>query len=652
MLIASRVIDRHSELSGLTSDDHSQYVHTTIQRTVTSCPIFSSNGYGQAMILKRIVGQTANLLNIYDEGIGLLASLDKDGNWTAASFTGSIASSNLTGTIDSARLPTSVVYTTSSNTFTVGNQKITIDDNTKKGLTIKAAALQGVNNFEIVDSSDVNIFSIGSKGAVILRTDSLANLFTIRNSANTTYIKFDNSNNDTTPQGRLTLYSGSSQKLSLYTDGTDNFLRSDGSLKFNIDGTVRAILDSSGTFYAATLDDVGAGILYSNTNFTVNGSLVANTLSVGTTTINGTDTADNAYVVSIGGSTISITDQVAATTLSYVPYTGVFTAPHFAGDGASLTGIIPTQTGNNGKFLTTNGSALSWGTVTSNPGTVTSVSVVSANGFAGTVATDTSTPAITLSTSITGILKGNGTAISAASSGSDYEVPITFSTGLTRTINTVAVNTSQNIATLSNLTSDGFVKTSSSNGTLTIDASTYLTANQSITLSGQASGSGSTSISVTLDNASVIGKVLTGYTSGAGTVAATDTILQAIQKLNGNNYETIAITFDGGGSVLSGASTIYRQVQSAGTIVGWTLLADQLGSLVITVKSCTYENFPTTGSITGANDPTLSSVQKNTDSTLTSWTPAITTDDILEFAISGTPVSVTKATLLLKVRRA
>lgn len=48
-------------------------------------------------------------------------------------------------------------------------------------------------------------------------------------------------------------------------------------------------------------------------------------------------------------------------------------------------------------------------------GTVTSVSVVSANGFAGTVATATTTPAITLTTTITGILSGNGTAISAAS---------------------------------------------------------------------------------------------------------------------------------------------------------------------------------------------------------------------------------------------
>ena len=54
-------------------------------------------------------------------------------------------------------------------------------------------------------------------------------------------------------------------------------------------------------------------------------------------------------------------------------------------------------------------------------GTVTSVSVVSANGFAGTVTTATTTPAITISTSITGVLKGNGTAISAATVNVDYQ---------------------------------------------------------------------------------------------------------------------------------------------------------------------------------------------------------------------------------------
>jgi hypothetical protein len=54
----------------------------------------------------------------------------------------------------------------------------------------------------------------------------------------------------------------------------------------------------------------------------------------------------------------------------------------------------------------------------------------------------------------------------------------------------------------------------------------------SVAMSGEASLSNAGAI--TLDNASVIGKVLTGFTSGAGTVAATDTILEAIQKLDGN----------------------------------------------------------------------------------------------------------------------
>jgi len=55
-------------------------------------------------------------------------------------------------------------------------------------------------------------------------------------------------------------------------------------------------------------------------------------------------------------------------------------------------------------------------------GVVTAVSVASANGFAGTSSGGT-TPALTLTTSITGVLKGNGTAISAATAGTDYLAP-------------------------------------------------------------------------------------------------------------------------------------------------------------------------------------------------------------------------------------
>jgi len=81
-----------------------------------------------------------------------------------------------------------------------------------------------------------------------------------------------------------------------------------------------------------------------------------------------------------------------------------------------------------GQVLTSGGAgAPTW--ATDGGGTVTSVSVVSANGLAGTVATATTTPAITLSTTVTGLLKGNGTAISAAVSGTDY-APATSGTSI------------------------------------------------------------------------------------------------------------------------------------------------------------------------------------------------------------------------------
>lgn len=53
-------------------------------------------------------------------------------------------------------------------------------------------------------------------------------------------------------------------------------------------------------------------------------------------------------------------------------------------------------------------------------------------------------------------------------------------------------------------------------------------------LTGEVSASGPGSAAATLSNAAVIGKVLTGYSAGAGVVAATDSILEAIQKLDGN----------------------------------------------------------------------------------------------------------------------
>ena len=99
------------------------------------------------------------------------------------------------------------------------------------------------------------------------------------------------------------------------------------------------------------------------------------------------------------------------------------------GGGAGASPVA-TAAGTTGQVLTaTTGGAPTWASPATS-GTVTSVSVVSANGFAGTVATATTTPAITLTTTVTGLLKGNGTAISAAVANTDY-VPL--STVITKT---------------------------------------------------------------------------------------------------------------------------------------------------------------------------------------------------------------------------
>lgn len=108
-------------------------------------------------------------------------------------------------------------------------------------------------------------------------------------------------------------------------------------------------------------------------------------------------------------------------------------------------------------------------------GTVTSTSVTSANGFAGTVATPTTTPAITLTTTITGLLKGNATAISAAVAGTDYLTPTgsaaaltafpTFNQNTTGTAASITGNITETQVT--NLTSDLAAKAPINNATFT-----------------------------------------------------------------------------------------------------------------------------------------------------------------------------------------
>jgi len=164
----------------------------------------------------------------------------------------------------------------------------------------------------------------------------------------------------------------------------------------------------SGTDYAPATS--GTSILYGNgsggfsnviigSNMSFSGGVLATTAGGGSVTSASVVTANGfAGTVETPTSTPAIT---LSTTTSGILY----------GNAGALSAVTV------GSGLTFAGGTLS---ASGGTGTVTSVSVASANGFAGTVANATTTPAITLSTSVTGLLKGNGTGVSAAVSGTDY----------------------------------------------------------------------------------------------------------------------------------------------------------------------------------------------------------------------------------------
>ena len=93
-------------------------------------------------------------------------------------------------------------------------------------------------------------------------------------------------------------------------------------------------------------------------------------------------------------------------------------------------------------------------------------------------------------------------------------------------------------------TTDGFLKTSGGTGILTVDSSTYLTGNETITLSGEVTGSGATAITTTIDRA--ISPTWTGahIFSNANSILATgSTTLQNFTGLNSTTTNATTTSF-------------------------------------------------------------------------------------------------------------
>jgi|SRR5579859_2509612 len=219
------------------------------------------------------------------------------------------------------------------------------------------------------------------------------------------------------------------------------------------------------------------------------------------------------------------------------------------------------------------------------------------------------------------------------------------------------------ITKIANLTTNGFVKTGSGDGTLSVDTNTYLTSNQTITLSGDVSGSGATAITATLAtvNASpgtyaiatvvVNGKGLVTSASAAGTTGSGNVVLAGSPAIttptiasfaNANhNHQNSA----GGGtldaaSIASGVLANARVNFAAPAAIGNTTAAS--GAFTTLAAAAT--------TITGTSDtPQLSVIGNGTQtSVLQQWensTPAVVASvsnlGHVAFGQSAAPVSST-----------
>ena len=221
-------------------------------------------------------------------------------------------------------------------------------------------------------------------------------------------------------------------------------------------------------------------------------------------------------------------------------------------------------------------------------GTVTAVSVTSANGFTGTVATSTSTPAITITTSITGVLKGNGTAISAATAGTDYQAPITLTTTGTSGAATFTSNT-LNIPQYSAVTTFSAL-TDATSASLTVDKF-YLPAITSLAVTNNGSAAYRFDQYGATDNPTVYAISGTTIAFNLGTGGLSSHPFK-IRTSGGTNYNTGLIHVTSAGVVTTESSaqektsgTLYWKIP-VGTTGNYQYICSNHGAMVgvITIK--------------------------------------------------------------------
>ncbi|SDM95950.1 Chaperone of endosialidase, partial [Daejeonella rubra] len=408
----------------------------------------------------------------------------------------------------------------------------------------------------------------------------------------------------------------------LATARTINGVSFDGTSNINVTATADA-----GSLTGATL---AANVLSSSLtsvgtlgNLTVTnpiaGSITGNAVTATTATTAGTvTTAAQPNITSVGTLTgLTVTAPIAGDiTGSAAKLTTARTINGVSFDGTSNINVTATAdagslTGTTLNATVVNSSLTSVGTLgnltVTNPiaGSITGNAVTATTATTAGTVTTAAQPAITsvgtltgltVSAPIAGDITGSAAKLTTARTingvsfdgTSNINVTATADAGsLTgTTLNATVVNSSlTSVGTLANLTVTNPIA-----GSITGNAATVTT---NANLTGDVTSTGN---ATTISNAAVIGKLLTGYTSGAGTVAATDNILQAIQKLNGNDglkANLASPTFTGTPTLPTGTIATTQAALNSTTAVATTAFVTTANNLKANLASPTF-----TGTVT------------------------------------------------------
>lgn len=308
-------------------------------------------------------------------------------------------------------------------TGSASNSGIELEENAVITAFVETSADRNSWTFKAPNTAGIATVTPGSSGITLNQSSHNPVTLGTANglSLSTQVLSLGLSSSSTTGALSSTDWSTFNNKQSALTLGN---LTDSGTDGITVTGGTSAVVGSGASISQHVADATHNGYLSSTDWGTFNGkqgALTPGSISTSSSNFSVTNGASSTVGPNV---TVNLTEgNLTESTSSVLTITGGTNA--VLGSGASIQ-VKQASTSQSGYLSNTD-----WNTFNSKgSGTVTSVSVTSANGLAGT-SSGGATPALTLTTTVTGLLKGNGTAISAAVSGTDYQAPGNYITTLT-----------------------------------------------------------------------------------------------------------------------------------------------------------------------------------------------------------------------------